>query len=519
MKRLERWHMYFTIHQMKDKGLKVSQIARKLNIARNTVYKYLRMNPDEFKQFMESLETRRKKLDPYEQRIIQWLREYPDLSSAQIWDWLKEHYPEIDVGGSTVRNYVRMLRKMYGIPKETSQRQYEAIPDPPMGEQMQVDFGETKMKNLQGNLVKCWFITFVLSHSRQKFVHWQDRPYVTKDVIDAHELAFAYYGGITREIVYDQDHLLLVSENYGNLILTHEFAVYVRHRGFQVRMCRKQDPESKGRIENVVKYVKRNFARHRIFISVDKLNEDCLAWLDRTGNALIHHTTKKIPTEVFALEKQHLRPVQEKIKTIDSSITRTVRKDNTIWYEGSRYSVPLGTYDGVSKEVGIWAHESMLRIYDLDTGELIAEHERSRRRGQLVQNTNHRRDRQKGIAAYLESVGSQFLNPDLALSYLEEIQRLHPRYTRDQLQLIQKMLDQAPKEVADQALRYCVDNRLYRAVDFADAVIHFSKSLEERMPDTSNSNVKQLSGADPTKWKAKPQIRDIEIYQRILRGG
>jgi orotate phosphoribosyltransferase-like protein len=53
MKRLERWHMYFSIHQMKQKGLKVSQIARKLNISRNTVYKYLSMNPDEFKQFVD----------------------------------------------------------------------------------------------------------------------------------------------------------------------------------------------------------------------------------------------------------------------------------------------------------------------------------------------------------------------------------------------------------------------------------------------------------------------------------
>ncbi|WP_254777621.1 IS21 family transposase [Paenibacillus naphthalenovorans] len=502
---------------MKAKGLKVSQIARKLNVSRNTVYKYMSMNPDEFKQFMEGLETRKKKLDPFEQRIIQWLREYSDLSAAQIWDWLKEHHPEIEVGESTVRSYVRLLRKMYGIPKETQQRQYEAIPDPPMGEQMQVDFGETKMKNLQGNLVKCWFITFVLSHSRQKFVHWQDRPFITKDVIDAHELAFAFYGGMTKEIIYDQDHLLLTSENYGDLILTHEFAAYVRHRGIQVYMCRKQDPESKGRIENVVKYVKRNFARHRIFVSVDKLNEDCMAWLDRTGNALIHHTTKKIPAEVFALEKQHLRPVPEKIKTPSTSIPRTVRKDNTIWYEGSRYSVPLGTYDGTSKEVGVRVHESTLQIYDLDTGEIIAEHERSQRRGQLIQNTNHRRDRQKGIAAYLESVRRQFLDPDLASSYLKKIHRLHPRYTRDQLQLIQKTLDQASKEAADQALRYCLTNRLYRAVDFVDAVNHFSRSYEKTTPDMSN--IKRVSGVDPTKWKVKPQIRDIEIYRRILGGG
>src|SRR5690606_4463170 len=212
-----------------------------------------------------------------------------------------------------------------------------------------------------------------------------------------------------------------------------------------------------------------------------------------------------------------LRPVPEKIKNPSKSITRTVRKDNTIWYEGNRYSVPLGTYDGTSKEVGIRVNGLKLQIYDVDTGETIAEHKLSQLRGQLIQNTNHRRDRQKGIAAYLESVKKQFPDPDLASPYLEEIHRLQPRYTRDQLQLIQKTLDQATEEAVDQALRYCITNRLYRASDFADAVNHYSKNNEKSASESSN--VKQLIGSDRSKWKAKPQVRDIEIYQRILGGG
>ena len=82
------------------------------------------------------------------------------------------------------------------------------------------------------------------------------------------------------------------------------------------------------------------------YTNLDKWNEQCLAWLARTGNKKIHNTTKKRPVEVFLIEKQHLRPVIKKItvSSIDSSITRTVRKDNTIIYLSNRYSVPLGTY-------------------------------------------------------------------------------------------------------------------------------------------------------------------------------
>lgn len=116
MKLIERWHMYFSIQQMKKKGLKVSQIARHLGISRNTVYKYLSMTPDEFKIFMEKMETQKKKLDQFEQDIVQWLRQYPDLSAAQVLDWLKERYRNfMDVAESTVRNYVRGIRSAYNI--------------------------------------------------------------------------------------------------------------------------------------------------------------------------------------------------------------------------------------------------------------------------------------------------------------------------------------------------------------------------------------------------------------------
>ena len=87
--------------------------------------------------------------------------------------------------------------------------------------------------------------------------------------MEAHEQAFAFYGSLPEEIVYDQDHLLLTSENHGDLILTHEFAKYVEERAFRIHMCRKADPESKGKIENVVKYIKHNFARHRSFTNID----------------------------------------------------------------------------------------------------------------------------------------------------------------------------------------------------------------------------------------------------------
>lgn len=523
MRYAERWHMYLSIHQLKELGLNVSQIARKLGISRNTVYKYLEMTPDDMHQMLEEMKTRPKKLDQHEQEILTWLQEYPDLSAAQIFDWFKERYGDMQVSESTVRNYVRSLRKKYNIPKEIHRRQYEAVADPPMGEQMQVDFGETRMKNPQGHLVRLWFMSFVLSHSRYKYVEWLDRPFTTANVIQIHERAFEYFGGVPKEIVYDQDHLLLTSENHGDLILTHEFARYVQQRGFRIYMCRKQDPESKGRVENVVKYVKQNFAKHRIFFNLDALNEQCLAWLARTANGKVHHTTKKIPAEVFQEEKKHLRPVTEKIKTKPSaiSLTRQVRKDNTILFEGNRYSVPLGTYDGTEKYVGIKVtDEQELIISDLESEQEIARHRISQQKGKLIQNNNHKRDRSKGIDAYLHHVASLFPDPAEATTFLTVIRERNPRYIRDQLQLVEQQVVHVDKAVVSKALVYCIKHRLYRATDFVDAV----KYYEGRQPSEANSEntkieILLLDGVDSSKMKTKPQIRDIQVYQAILEGG
>ncbi|WP_343073203.1 helix-turn-helix domain-containing protein [Salicibibacter cibi] len=234
------------IYQLKQQGFKIRGIARKLGISRTTVYKYLEKSPEEMSEWMASTQTRKKKLDPYEMLIQTWLSEHPDLSASQIHDWLFERHSNLKVGESTVRLYVNELRETYNIPKTAEARDFQSLPDPPMGEQAQVDFGHTVQKTADGKEMKLTFITFVLSHSRYKFVEWLDRPFTTKDVINCHEKAFHAFGGMPYEIVYDQDALLVVSENAGDLILTEAFQAYREERKLTMYICRKADPQSKG---------------------------------------------------------------------------------------------------------------------------------------------------------------------------------------------------------------------------------------------------------------------------------
>lgn len=103
--------MYMEIHQLIKKGFSKSKVAEKLGISRSTVYRNLKKSPSDMAEWVESIQTRSKKLDPHKELILSWLREHPDMSAAQVDDWLKEKYEDLEVGESTVRAYVRELRE------------------------------------------------------------------------------------------------------------------------------------------------------------------------------------------------------------------------------------------------------------------------------------------------------------------------------------------------------------------------------------------------------------------------
>lgn len=519
MKLKEGWQMYIEIQHQKSKGFSNSRIARSLNISRPTVAKFAKMTPEQFQKFQESKLHRNKKPSVYNKEILLWLKEYPDMSAAQIFDWLEEKYKNLDFNESTLRNYVRNIRSEYNIPKCLEARQYESVIELPMGKQMQVDFGSITVPTGIDSEITMYVMCFVLAHSRYKYCEWQDRPFTTNDIIGIHENAFEFYGGATEEIVYDQDHLLLVSENHGDLIYTQAFAAYIKRRKFNIYMCRKQDPESKGKIENVVGYVKHNFASHRTFHNLNRWNEDCMNWLNRRGNGKVHATTRKIPAEVFLNEKQYLRPVTEKIKLnpIGLSITYQVRKDNTVPIKGNRYTVPKGTYKGPDTYVRVNQIENKyIVIMELEGGKEITRHKIPTTKGNLVSNSDHRRDKGDSINTMLNNIAEKFTDTTLAKEYLQKIRSEKPRYARDQFMLINSAIKNYCPQASEQALRYCIKNNLYSGVDFKDAAIHYSKSYTQVVSKAENT-LTPLSEDAIVKIAVKPQIRDISEYSKIFK--
>lgn len=75
-------------------------------MCRQTVAKYAQMTDDELVTWMAGCQTRKQKLDKHHQMILDWLREYPNLTASQIHDWLEEQNIQ-NISESTVRRYVK----------------------------------------------------------------------------------------------------------------------------------------------------------------------------------------------------------------------------------------------------------------------------------------------------------------------------------------------------------------------------------------------------------------------------
>ncbi|MCG8306664.1 MAG: hypothetical protein MI975_04675 [Cytophagales bacterium] len=285
---LTKFMMYFEIHRMRREGHSISQISQHLVLDRRTVSKYLSMSEQEYEDFLIRQSTRKKVLLPYEDFVKERLEDFRDTSAAQMHDLLKEHYPDFpSVSQKNVFNFVCWVRDKHRLPVVKLERQFQLVEELPYGKQAQVDFGQYNMRTTTG--------------SRFKFVLFTDGHFTTELAIRAHEKAFEYIRGIPDEIVYDQDKVFISSENSGDIILTDAFRTYMRGQSFTLHFCRKADPQSKGKVDNVIKYVKQNFLYNRTFRNIDTLNDEVLAWLGRTANALPHAFTRKDPLKMAFL--------------------------------------------------------------------------------------------------------------------------------------------------------------------------------------------------------------------------
>ncbi len=109
-----------------------------------------------------------------------------------------------------------------------------------------------------------------------------------------------------QEILYDNmkqvviNRALKASESEWNAL----FKDFYEYYGFTPRLCRPYRPQTKGKIESVVKYVKNDFFMGSTFASYEDMCHELEDWLGRVNN-MVHGTTREVP--FYRLEKERNR--------------------------------------------------------------------------------------------------------------------------------------------------------------------------------------------------------------------
>jgi hypothetical protein len=179
----------------------------------------------------------------------------------------------------------------------------------------------------------------ILGYSRMRYAEFTT-DISTRNVIRMHLNVFRHFGGFTDTNLYDNMKQVVIyrklkaSESRFN----GEFMSFSEYYGITVRLCYPYRAQTKGKIENTVKYLRYNFRAGRSFESLPDINARCQEWLNKV-NSQIHGTTHEIPYE--RLKKEQLNPmdsVQDYPIRIEE--IRKISRDCYISYRGNRYSVP-----------------------------------------------------------------------------------------------------------------------------------------------------------------------------------
>ncbi len=111
---------------------------------------------------------------------------------------------------------------------------------------------------------------------------------------------------ISTEILYDNMKQVVLKRApvSSNSIWNSQFEDFFNYYGFIPRLCRPYRPQTKGKIENSVGFVKRDFLLGSEFCSFSDLNFQAQKWLARI-NSTVHGTTNEIPLE--RLKEEGLR--------------------------------------------------------------------------------------------------------------------------------------------------------------------------------------------------------------------
>jgi len=291
------------IRVLRPQGKSIRKIARMLNLSRNTVRRYLRGDGLPHYEREPSLS----KLDRYKQYLAERVKAAtPDWIPATV---LLHELKALGYSGgySILKEHLATLRP---TAKPDPLVRFETEP----GRQMQADFGTIR----KGRDRLSVFIA-TLGWSRATYVEFVTDERL-ETLLGCHERAFYFFGGVPREVLYDNMRTVVSERDYygpGLHRYNRTFLDFAHHYGFLPRLCQPYRPKTKGKVERFIGYLRRSFyvplasqlSPEGLKIDRDMANARVGTWLREIANARVHATTGEVPLVRLELERERLQPM------------------------------------------------------------------------------------------------------------------------------------------------------------------------------------------------------------------
>ncbi len=340
----------------------ISLLARETKLSRDTVRKYLQEGVQPHKS---KGRTRPSKLDPHKEFLSEQF-DYGNFNCESLFDRLRDRG---FTGGITIlREYVRQYRpepEKLSVPGRTMR--FETLP----GEQVQMDWGFVSyLDGRRKKQKKLACLVMICGLSRMRYVEFFTSARQENLFIGMIH-AFQYFGGIPETILTDNMKSVVQSRNKFSVVFNPKYEVFMSELGFSTRLCKVRTPQTKGKSERLVDYVKNNFFPGREFGNLVELNVQAQHWCDQV-NDKTHGTTGLVPAEELEEERRHLK-ILPGMEVLDRYLwlQRSVNLDGMISYEGSKYGIIYSCHE---KKVRITRQGGQVLIIGSD-GSLVGEYQ------------------------------------------------------------------------------------------------------------------------------------------------
>jgi transposase len=363
-------------------GKSIKQICRELRLSRNTVRKVIRSGATEFTY--DRTTQPRPKIDPWRSDLDAMLAENARrpkrgrLTLIRIYEELRNR--GYDGSYDAVRRYASSWSK---ATQEASASAYVPLSFDP-GEAYQFDWSH-EIVILDGVTVTVKVAHVRLCHSRMPFVRAYPRE-TQEMVFDAHDRAFAFFGGACARGVYDNMKTAVDTIFVGkDRLYNRRFEQMCGHYLVEPVACTPASGWEKGQVENQVGVLRRRvFVPRPKFKSFAELN----AWLE--DRCLAHAKANRHPDipdktvwEVFEEERLSLVPY---VGPFDGfhAVPASVSKTCLVRFDKNRYSADARA---VGRPVEIRAYADRLECWQ--DGQIVGRHDRAFGRGKTIYDPLH----------------------------------------------------------------------------------------------------------------------------------